>query len=60
LVPSPYGKLAAGIRDLKVTTDLASEELVDLSMAGNGGTLPGGRIDVDRVIRALAKQAASL
>jgi hypothetical protein len=45
---------------LQITTDLADEELVDLSMPRNGRRLSGGRIHVDGVVGALAQQAAPL
>jgi len=58
--PSTYWMLDAGIRDLKITTDLASKEFVDFWVSWNGGALPGCRVDVDRVTRALSQQAAAL
>jgi hypothetical protein len=52
--------LDGGICDLKITTDLAGQETVDLSMPWNGGGLSGVRMHVDRMIRPLAKEAAAL
>jgi hypothetical protein len=46
--------------DLKITADLPSQELVDLSVARNSGRLSSSGIHVHRVIGALAQQAASL
>ncbi len=38
--------------------NLAGQELVDLTMAGDGRGLPGGAIDVDRVPATLAEKRA--
>jgi len=52
--------LDASIHDLKVTSDLPSQELVDLSVARNSGCLSSSGIHVDGMVGALAQQAASL
>jgi hypothetical protein len=39
--------------DLKITTDLPRQELVDFSMSRNGRDLSGSGIHVDRVVGAL-------
>jgi len=52
--------LDAGIRNLKIATDPASGELVDLSVPRNSGGLSGDGIDVHGVVCALTQQAASL
>ena len=55
-----YWMLDAWDSDLKITTDLSSQELVDLPVPRNRGRLSGDGIHVHGVIGALTQQAASL
>lgn len=49
----------SSVGDFEITTDLASEEIVDLTMARNRRNLPRGPIDVNTVIAALSEQLAT-
>src|SRR5438046_577981 len=49
-----------GRRDIDILADLLGHELVDLSMAGNGGRLLGTAVDVDRVIAAFPQELAAM
>lgn len=46
--------------DLKIATDLAGQELVDLSVSRDSRRLSGDGIDVHGMMGALAQQAAPL
>jgi len=48
------------IRDFEITTDLPSQEVVDLAMARDGRYLPGQTVDVYGMVAALAKENTSM
>ena len=54
-VPMPLG-----LRNFKLTADLAAEEVVDLAMPGHRARLASGSIDVHRMARAFAQELTAV
>jgi len=48
------------VRDLKITTDLPSQEVVDLAMAWDSRYFPRQTVDVYRMVAALAEENTSM